>query len=103
MTSLAIGFNQTDTKFHDENGNILSDGTHFLSDKKTIIRLRDGFLDGDIFDENGKFIKAMPAIEGEGHIEYWRQNKIHRDNGEPAIITNDFTEKQYWENGERKK
>lgn len=44
---------------------------------------------------------VQPAVETEGHIEYWRNGKLHRDNGLPAISTNDFSEEEWWENNNR--
>lgn len=99
MNSLALAFNNTKNVFLDENGNPLT-GTAFLSDNETIIRCKSGFLDGDVFDKNGNLVNVIPAIEGKGHIEYWRMNKLHRDGNLPAVISNNFTERQFWHNGE---
>lgn len=57
-------------------------------------------LDGDSFDRNGTLL-AQPAVErpSDGHLEYWRQGKLHRDGGEAAVIASGFTQKEYWVNG----
>ena len=85
----------------DENGN-LAEGTRLTvkNDKEIILRFRNGLLDGDSFTKEGKLI-VQPAVETEGHIEYWRKGKLHRDNNLPAVSTNGFTEEEWWENGNR--
>lgn len=103
--SLFIHLNNTDHQQTDALGNPLN-GTVFYADdydngKKTILRFINGYLDGDAFDPDGKFLMQNPAVEGQGHIEYWRQNKLHKDNGEPAISTKGFSVKEWWENGRR--
>jgi len=103
--SIFIQLNNTDKQQIGENGLPINGAVFYANDydsgKKTILRFIDGFLDGDIFDENGNFIMQKPAVEGNGHLEYWRKNKLHRDNNEPAVCTNGFTEKEWWENGVR--
>ena len=42
-----------------------------------------------------------PAVDTDGHIEYWRKGKLHRDDGLEAVYTDGFTTKEYWENGIR--
>lgn len=71
------------------------------NDKEIIMRFRHGLLDGDSFTKDGKLV-VQPAVETEGHIEYWRKGKLHRDDGLEAVYTDGFTTKEYWENGERK-
>lgn len=100
-----IEYNNTQRKSYDENGNPLN-GERILSDdydngKITLVRFINGFLDGDVFDKNGKFVMQKPAVESNGHQEYWRQNKLHRDNGEPSVYAEGFSVKEWWENGNR--
>ena len=59
------------------------------------------FLDGDLFDTKGNLIMQRPAVDTDGHIEYWREGKLHRDDGLEAVYTDGFTTKEYWENGIR--
>lgn len=86
----------------DENGNP-AEGTRITikDDKEVIMRFRHGLLDGDSFTKDGKLI-VQPAVETEGHIEYWREGKLHRDGGLEAVYTDGFTIKEYWENGIKK-
>lgn len=67
-----------------------------------ILRFKNGLLDGDYFDKNGIFIKVQPAVEANGHLEFWRNGKLHRDNGEPAIYSDNYNELYFFENGEQK-
>lgn len=85
----------------DENGNLV-EGTRMTvkNDKEIILRFRHGLLDGDSFTKDGKLI-VQPAVETEGHIEYWREGKLHRDDGLEAVYTDGFTTKEYWEKGIR--
>ena len=92
-----------------EENNILSNGYRIDENiydnqgKIIILRFRNGFLDGDEFDEDGNFLGTKPAVETIGHIEYWRNGCLHRDNKQPAVITNGFKICEYWENGNRVK
>lgn len=92
--------NCTKGRFLDKNGKPLN-GVRITEDKRTILRFRDGYLDGDIYSMDGRLITVKPAVEKEGHIEFWRQNKLHRQDGEPAVISEGFTVKEWWENGIR--
>ena len=85
----------------DENGNP-AEGTRTTTKdgKEIILRFRHGLLDGYSFTKEGKLI-VQPAVETEGHIEYWREGKLHRDDGLEAIYTDGFTVKEFWKNGER--
>lgn len=76
------------------------DANAFKSGKKIILRFRNGLLDGDLYLD-GKYILTKPAVETTGHYEYWREGKLHRDNGLPAISTNGFVEKEYWIDGKK--
>ncbi len=100
-----INLNGIGTPQKDENGNLLNGLRVFADDydngKKTLLLFRNGLLDGDLFDSNGKFIMQKPAVEGNGHQEYWREGKLHRDNGEPAVLAEGFSVKEWWVNGER--
>lgn len=46
--SILINYNATSEKFTDEKGKPL-DGTQIGEDRETILRFRDGQLDGDVF------------------------------------------------------
>lgn len=96
--SLYIDYNLTRKQFLDTKLKPL-EGEKIGKDKKTIYRFRNGYLDGDIYDMNGRFITVKPAVETTGHVEYWRANKLHRDNNEPAVISDSFKKKEYWQNG----
>lgn len=101
--SLFININNLNKKQLDENGLPLNGLKIYAKDynngKKTILRFIDGFLDGDQFDEFGNLLRQKPAVETDGHVEYWRKNKLHRDNGEPAVLSDNFKTKEYWEDG----
>lgn len=92
---------ETLIRSYDENGN-LAEGTRITikNDKEVVMRFRHGLLDGDSFTKDGKLI-IQPAVETEGHIEYWRKGTLHRDNGEPAVYAEGFSVKEWWENGNR--
>ena len=104
--SLYLYANGSDIKKYDEN-NIPSNG--YRIDKKIfdtqgkiiVLRFRNGYLDGDEFDDNGNFIGTRPAVETVGHIEYWRNGFLHRDGKQPAIITNGFKTFEFWTQGKR--
>lgn len=86
----------------DENG-LPAEGLRIGKDKDendVLLRFRHGYLDGDSFDRNGTLL-TQPAVErpSDGHLEYWRQGKLHRDGGEAAVIASGFTQKEYWVNG----
>lgn len=104
--SIFIQFNGTNKQQVDSDGNLLNGTVLYASDydngKKTILRFIDGFLDGDVFDEYGNFVMQNPAVEGTGHLEFWRKNKLHRDNEEPAVLAEGFSIKEWWESGIRK-
>jgi hypothetical protein len=72
-----------------------------LIDTEGIIhRFRGGFLDGDVEGSGGKF-SVFPAVEWNGHLEYWRQGALHRDNGLPAVVSEGFEVKEWWDEGIR--
>jgi antitoxin component YwqK of YwqJK toxin-antitoxin module len=99
--------NGTNRFLYDEDGNLLNgprlDGEAYDKDRtKIILRFRNGLLDGDEYDENGKYLGTRPAVEAqEGHLEYWRKGFLHRDGGLAAVVSKGFTYKEYWENGKR--
>ena len=104
--SLFLKLNKNDYQQTDEFGIPLEGDRLYIDDstgERMILRFINGLLNGDSFDENGNFLMQNPAVEGAGHLEYWRANKLHRDDGEPAVITNGFRDKEWWENGERLK
>ena len=100
-----IHLNNLEERQYDEDGDLLN-GTFVLADdynagKTTLVRFYNGYLDGDVVDSDGYIKMQKPAVESAGHIEYWRENKLHRDNGEPAVYSENFTVKEYWNNGKR--
>ena len=104
--SLYLYANGSDIKKYDEN-NIPSNGYRIVEKifdtqgKIIVLRFRNGYLDGDEFDDNGNFIGTRPAVETVGHIEYWRNGFLHRDGKQPAIITNRFKTFEFWTQGKR--
>lgn len=100
--SLFFKYNNTDTVFIDKNHKELN-GLRIAEDKVTLLRFINGKLDGDQFDENGNLRQVKPAVEGPGRIEFWRQNKLHHDDGLPAVRVDDIniSQTEYWENGIR--
>lgn len=103
MESLSkyIRYNGTEEQWTDENGALL-EGPRLSEDKKTILRFRHGFLDGDVY-RDGVFVMQKPAVEGTGHLEYWRKNKLHRDGGLEAVCSKGFSVREFWSNGIRQK
>lgn len=99
--SLFYKDSETLIRSYDEKGK-LAEGTRMTTkdNKEIILRFRNGLLDGDSFTKEGKLI-VQPAVETEGHIEYWREGKLHRDNGLEAIYAENFTVKEFWENGKK--
>ena len=86
----------------DENGNLAEGQRVFITEngKQVFVRFRNGYLDGDVFNENGE-LEVKPAVETTGHLEYWREGKLHRDDGLPAVISDGFAYKEWWENNKR--
>jgi hypothetical protein len=88
--------NGTDCVFHGKDGSILHGsmevpGSQFGLRHNVILRFNnDGMLDG------GK----MPAVEYPGWVEYWVNNKRHRENGF-AVSKNGFKVNERWENGKQ--
>lgn len=98
-------YNRSDRKAVDEYGSPL-EGQRLLkesleSGENVILRFHNGLLDGDVFDDNGNFVMQKPAVDAPGHQEYWRKNCLHRDGGEPAVYSQGFSLREWWENGER--
>lgn len=101
MESLSIFINSNNNgKLNYDKENVLTEGTRIFSDGITILRFHNGLLDGDVYDNSGKLTNTKPAVEGPGHIEYWRCGMLHRDNNLPAVSSKGFTVKEYWNNGE---
>jgi hypothetical protein len=71
------------------------DGVEKYKDIKIVMRFRWGRLDGD--PDRGKVVR--PAYEEEGHLEYWRDGLMHRDNGSPAVISENGAVREWWVNG----
>lgn len=89
--------------FVDEN-KVPLNGSYFGDNGTLLLRFINGFLDGDIFDADGNFLQQKPAVESltaEGHQEYWRRGRLHRDDGLPAVIARGLSVREFWENGER--
>jgi hypothetical protein len=66
------------------------------------LRFKDGYLDGESQTSEGlRLVQA--AVEAEGHLEYRRQGKLHRDNGLPALYSRKLREREWWIEGARQK
>ncbi|MBO6185992.1 MAG: hypothetical protein J6O88_15135 [Chryseobacterium sp.] len=103
--SLFIFLNNTKKQQLDADGNPLN-GTRiyaedFKNGKQTLLRYIDGYLDGDLFDTKGNLVMQRPAVDADGHQEYWRKNRLHRDGNAPAIYSKGFTEEEWWQEGKR--
>lgn len=68
-----------------------------ITGEGVILRFNNGLLDGDI--QMGKKLISLPAVEMAGHLEWWRAGRLHRDSGLPAVISDNFTVKEWWING----
>lgn len=64
-----------------------------------IHRFKDGLLDGTRTTAGGITI-VQPAVEGPGHLEYWKAGALHRDDGLPAVISEGLKRREWWVNGE---
>ena len=95
--SYHIESNKANDVCRDAGGNPL-EGIRVTEDG-IIRRFHNGLLDGDSYTPEGKRI-TQPAVEGPGHIEYWREGRLHRDGDLPAVSTKGFTHKEWWEQGE---
>jgi hypothetical protein len=73
-------------------------GETVLTKDGFIHRFIGGLLDGDYYLKDGSRA-ALPAVEGPGHLEFWREGKLHLDNKLPAVYSNGFRHKEWWENG----
>jgi hypothetical protein len=96
--SYHIESNKANDVCRDAGGNPL-EGIRVTEDG-VIRRFHKGLLDGDSYTAEGKRI-TQPAVEGPGHIEYWREGRLHRDGGLPAVSTGGFTRREWWEQGEQ--
>ena len=104
--SLYIDKNCNKVPKYDENNTLtngyrIDENIYDNQGKIIILRFRNGFLDGDEFDNNGLFLGTRPAVETTGHIEYWRKGCLHRDENQPAVITKGFKICEYWQEGKR--
>jgi hypothetical protein len=72
-----------------------------ITEDGIIRRFRNGLLDGDSYTPEGKRI-TQPAVEGPGHLEYWREGKLHRDQGLPAVSSRGFHCREWWVEGVRR-
>lgn len=97
--SFFIEHNGTGTVWTDENGSRLT-GTKIVKTEdiglekggRVILRFdEDGLLDGG----------ERPAVEGDGHLEYWKHGVLHRDYGLPAVVADNYLTKENWKNGKR--
>ncbi len=80
----------------DSDGKLIN-GERKLSDG-TIARFVNGYLDGNIYDENGKIIEERPALEYEyAGCEYWTKGQPH---GYPAVSQAFHTIEEDWEHGQ---
>jgi hypothetical protein len=63
-----------------------------------IHRFRGGLLDGTTARDGIPIVQ--PAVEGPGHLEYWKEGKLHREDGLPAVISEGLKRREWWVNGE---
>jgi hypothetical protein len=77
----------------DKDGRLL-EGT-VITEDGVIRRFHNGLLDGDSSTRDGKVI-TQPAVEGPGHLEYWREGRLHRDHGLPAVSSRGFHHREWW-------
>lgn len=100
-----VFYNLKDIVNQDDDGNVINgpklDAEEYAKGNSTLLHFRDGYLDGDVFDQNGNFIEQRPAVESKNHQEYWRHNKLHRDGGLPAIISGEPAQFEWWVDGVR--
>jgi hypothetical protein len=83
-------------KCHDKAGKLLEEAV--ITADGYIHRFRAGLLDGST-EKDGITI-TQPAVEGPGHLEYWRAGNLHRDEGLPAVISDGLKKREWWVNGE---
>jgi hypothetical protein len=55
-------------------------------------------LDGSIEKDGIRIIQ--PAVEGPGHLEYWREGRLHQEQGLPAVISDHLGKREWWVNGD---
>jgi len=93
--SFFANISNLDCVFKDKDGNIISGvkiipGSELNQNCDVIMR----------FDENGMLHSDdMPAVETQGHVEYWQHGKLHRENNLPAVSANNFSDKEFWVDG----
>ena len=78
--SYHIESNGTSDLCRDKNGRLL-EGT-VITEDGVIRRFHKGLLDGDSWTAEGRRI-TQPAVGCPGHLEYWREGRLHRDQGLP--------------------
>lgn len=97
--SFFIQHNGTGTVWTDWNGSKLT-GTSVV--KTEDVGLEKGgwlvlrFDDDGLLDGGGR-----PAVEGAGHLEYWKHGVLHRDYNLPAVVADNYHTKEQWKNGKR--
>jgi hypothetical protein len=70
-----------------------------ITGEGVILRFIDGFLDGD--QATGRGLVSLPAVEAPGHLEWWRRGRLHRDGGLPAVIADNFSVYEWWDQGSK--
>jgi hypothetical protein len=81
----------------DKDGNPLQG--EVITGEGVILRFIDGFLDGDRM--TGRGFVSLPAVESGGHLEWWRGGRIHRGGGLPAVIAENFSIYEWWDQGKK--
>ena len=72
-------------------GTVLDSDGSISGVKNCILRFQNGYLDGG----------QQPAVVCKGHVEYWKNGLLHRDDDLAAVSTDGFTVHEYWRNGKR--
>jgi hypothetical protein len=70
-----------------------------VTEEGVILRFVDGLLDGNVIVGYSGY--SLPAVEAPGHLEWWRRGVLHREGGLPAVISGNFQELEWWENGKK--
>jgi hypothetical protein len=81
----------------DRDGNPLQG--EVITGEGVILRFIDGLLDGD--RTAGRGAVTLPAVEAPGHLEWWREGRLHRDGGLPAVMADDFETHEWWDQGRK--
>ncbi len=72
-------------------------GELYTSDRKNIIRVVNGYIDGNVYDFRGEVLYTYPAIESEQGYEYWTKGFPQ---GFPAICHHSKKYEEYWSGGD---